>query len=583
MKTIRTTTLLLLIVFTGCTKYGNYGSNDNTVWDKGGEKYYNNVLTLQTEAGEKYSTWSQTMDSLQAIKKLQEFFLDDTTVTSATIGSQGIAVQYSNGMRGGIFLNPEDNADTQPPAVKPLEKVSASSSGTTSLVNNIKVILLNPSYWDRSEYTDPMVSNYQKWLPLPGFTLQNIYKNTEATVDRFTGLSGYGIVHIYSHGWAWPDKNDLKEVYLKTGEVANLVTSAKYWKDIVTGDITAFLAQTGPSIRENVYYLSPKFIENHNDFSKDTVLFYGGFCYSYLGSWSQLYKKFAGGCYFGFTWAVYTSKNAGWATSLIASLADTLPGEPNNSAKWWGGTNPPKSYFYTPDNAWVSIVYTGDPNLTLWKEPDCNFTYEGRKYGYRTYGSQTWMTENLAYLPKVDTMVDPYVTSIPRYFVYGYSGTSTAEAKVTANYTTYGVLYDWYAAKTACPPGWHLPSDAEWTTLTDYLSNNEYGFGGNKLLIAKSMASASGWISWPDSGAVGNDQASNNRSGFNALPAGYRNWNYSDFHAYYNNLGNTTSFWSSSEKADGNFWYRHMIYYLSWVRRESIGSWMGFSVRCLKD
>lgn len=87
---------------------------------------------------------------------------------------------------------------------------------------------------------------------------------------------------------------------------------------------------------------------------------------------------------------------------------------------------------------------------------------DGKVYNIVTIGKQFWMAENLAYLPSV---VDPGTGSYtePYYSVYGYNGTDVAAAKATENYQTYGVLYNWPAAMTACPEGWHLPSDAEWT------------------------------------------------------------------------------------------------------------------------
>jgi uncharacterized protein (TIGR02145 family) len=81
------------------------------------------------------------------------------------------------------------------------------------------------------------------------------------------------------------------------------------------------------------------------------------------------------------------------------------------------------------------------------------------------------------------------------------SGTSVSEAKTKSNYTTYGVLYNWTAAYSACPSGWHLPTDAEWTILTNYL-------GSDSGIKAKA---ASGWE------LNGNG---NNSSGFNILPGG---------------------------------------------------------------
>src|SRR5574344_1981957 len=106
---------------------------------------------------------------------------------------------------------------------------------------------------------------------------------------------------------------------------------------------------------------------------------------------------------------------------------------------------------------------------------------DNQTYRIVTIGSQTWMAENLKYLPSV---VGPRTGSktTPHYYVYGYNGTNVTDAKATANYNTYGVLYNWPAAMNGaassttnpsgvqgeCPDGWHLPSDAEWTELTDY-------------------------------------------------------------------------------------------------------------------
>ena len=67
----------------------------------------------------------------------------------------------------------------------------------------------------------------------------------------------------------------------------------------------------------------------------------------------------------------------------------------------------------------------------------------------------------------------------PCYYVYGYEGTNVEEAKATKNYKTYGVLYNWNAAFYACPEGWHLPSDAEWAQLVDFIGGEE--IAGGKL------------------------------------------------------------------------------------------------------
>ena len=101
---------------------------------------------------------------------------------------------------------------------------------------------------------------------------------------------------------------------------------------------------------------------------------------------------------------------------------------------------------------------------------------DGKVYKTITIGTQTWMAENLAYLPSVS---HSFTSSFdfPVYYVYGYDGNSVSAAKASANYITYGVLYNWEAAKIACPSGWHLPTDAEWTILENYLGTT----AGDKL------------------------------------------------------------------------------------------------------
>ncbi|OQC44748.1 MAG: hypothetical protein BWX59_01711 [Bacteroidetes bacterium ADurb.Bin028] len=163
-------------------------------------------------------------------------------------------------------------------------------------------------------------------------------------------------------------------------------------------------------------------------------------------------------------------------------------------------------------------------------------------------------------------------------YVYGYDGTSISAAKATENYATYGVLYNWTAAMNGaessdanpsgvqgiCPDGWHLPSDAEWTQLTDYLGGEDVA--GGKLKEA-------GYDHWqsPNAGA-------NNESGFTALPGGGRGSNGS-----FGSIRNGGYWWSSTELDTYGAWRRRLSYSdgdVSWYG--DIKS-VGFSVRCLRD
>ncbi|GHV15212.1 hypothetical protein AGMMS49938_12870 [Fibrobacterales bacterium] len=133
---------------------------------------------------------------------------------------------------------------------------------------------------------------------------------------------------------------------------------------------------------------------------------------------------------------------------------------------------------------------------------------DGKTYSIVVIGTQTWMAENLNYAPESGTF-------------WCYDGDE-------ANCTTYGRLYDWATALTVCPTDWYLPSDAEWTTLIDYV-------GGSSTAGTKLKAS-SGWDAY-NGIHFGTDDY-----GFSALPGG-RGISGSDF----SNVGNSGSWWSATE------------------------------------
>lgn len=202
---------------------------------------------------------------------------------------------------------------------------------------------------------------------------------------------------------------------------------------------------------------------------------------------------------------------------------------------------------------------------------------DGHEYEFKVIGTQTWMTENLAYLPEVSFSYTES-NNEKHYYVYDYEGTHVIAAKAEVNYQIYGVLYNWEAAKTACPTGWHLPSDDEWTILTDWLITKRYGYGDSGDDIGKSLASTSGWSISTTEGSVGSDHSTNNSCGFNAIPSGLR---YID--GGFGELGLFTRFWSSSEGDYPFAWYRELYYESADMDRYYDRRRSGWSVRCIKD
>ncbi len=130
-----------------------------------------------------------------------------------------------------------------------------------------------------------------------------------------------------------------------------------------------------------------------------------------------------------------------------------------------------------------------------------------------------------------------------------------------------------------CPDGWHIPSHGKWSILADYLSaNSQYYCDGDPSQVEKSLANTSGWTSHGITCSIGNDQGSNNASGFTVLPAGYRGANGS-----FNNVGDNANFWSSSENNLGNSWSRNLNYNNTRVNVLDNNQANRFLVRCLQN
>ena len=214
--------------------------------------------------------------------------------------------------------------------------------------------------------------------------------------------------------------------------------------------------------------------------------------------------------------------------------------------------------------------------------------YNSNVYNTVQIGNQCWTRENMRVTHYSDGTPIPAGGSSytePYYYDYSSSGIPLSDR---------GYLYNWPAAmhgvassnavpcgvQGVCPTGWHLPSNAEWTVLEDYVGSvPEYRCGGSNYSIAKALASTTWWNTSTRTCAVGNDQSVNNASGFGAVPGGYR---------YGSSLvaaGNYANFWSSTE----TYGYSNEVYGCTLFNDDNKvfcfygNKDNGYSVRCLRD
>ena len=191
-----------------------------------------------------------------------------------------------------------------------------------------------------------------------------------------------------------------------------------------------------------------------------------------------------------------------------------------------------------------------------------------------TIGTQIWSTTNLDVTTYRDGTPIPQVTDPTQW---ANLTTGAWCYYISANFTSYGKLYNWYAVagihdndpntpnKILAPTGWHMPTDTEWTTLTTFL-------GGEQVAGGKMKAISTLWQS-PNLGAT-------NESGFTALPSGYRH-----FGQGFLEINTGGYWWSSTEINTTNAaWSRSLFNNTGNAYRLDSGyKTNGYSVRCVKD
>jgi uncharacterized protein (TIGR02145 family) len=254
------------------------------------------------------------------------------------------------------------------------------------------------------------------------------------------------------------------------------------------------------------------------------------------------------------------------------------PGTEGQVLKMSSGTNPVQ--------VWGTDATTSVPAFS-----PCGTTIsdiDGNSYNTVLIGAQCWTKENLRVRRYnngtsilFDATGDPGGSSttwqnltIGAHTIYAHDSTTTP-----SNLTKYGYLYNWYAAKgiyttgnipstdtlNICPSGWHVPTDAEWTTLTTDL-------GGVSVAGGKMKSVGTAYWNSPNTDAT-------NSSGFSALPGGFRSNNGSFY-----DIRSVAFFWSATENASiGYAWYRHLYFIIGDVNKYRNDKSVGASVRCLRD
>lgn len=241
-----------------------------------------------------------------------------------------------------------------------------------------------------------------------------------------------------------------------------------------------------------------------------------------------------------------TSTTQGFLPPRMTAAQRTAISSPTNGLLVYQ-TDYPSGLYYFNSGVWSSVaVPTHYPSVTI-----C---------------SQKWMDKNLDVTTYRNGDTISYVTD-PAAWAALITGAWCYYNNDPSTNATYGKLYNWYAVNDTrglAPAGWHVPSDAEWTTLVTCLGGSSVAGGKMKVTGTTTWAS-------PNTGAT-------NTSGWAGLPGGYRT-NDGTFY----NVGSNGYWWSSTEANTALAWYRNLYYDFGNITRFSYDKQVGFSVRCLRD
>jgi uncharacterized protein (TIGR02145 family) len=191
---------------------------------------------------------------------------------------------------------------------------------------------------------------------------------------------------------------------------------------------------------------------------------------------------------------------------------------------------------------------------------------EGNVYTTVLIGGQQWMAENLRSSTYANG--DPIANVTDTTWTQLSTGAWCHYENNTTNDAIYGKLYNWYPTvdpRGLCPAGWHVPTDAEWTVLRDFL-------GGQSVAGGKMKSTGTQYWSSPNTAAT-------NESGFSGLPGGDRSGVDGDFGV----VGTNGYWWSSSELTATVVWGRRLTYTNGNMNQVGNNKRFGFSVRCLRD
>lgn len=381
----------LLIIFSSCDIVDAItdvfkGDNDDNISNQQ-EQALTNVLNIQDDASDIMDNlFSSGFDTLTVIDSLYIFFLNDTSIQNVWADSEGVAVEYNNGISGGIFVGIYHNpiVDSSPPDTFIIElsdrELKKSINTSDSYSPGIKKsVFFDGGYEEFKEYDDPVISTANNSFVRVGIAPFKKYLDHDATLNVLSTLSDYGIIHLTGHGWYRKKvfgigSGTAKITYLLTEEVADInKINGDIWQDMLDKNIIVITHKN-----ENRYWVSPKYISDRNNFHGNEVFVYNGFCSGGRSAWQkEIWTNAGASAFVGIKYSVEASWETEWAKDMYEKMCDTDLDQP---MKLWDCTIEIIKGYHGYYNAWyvddqmryhnryVHLRMKGDGEYTFWEK-----------------------------------------------------------------------------------------------------------------------------------------------------------------------------------------------------------------------
>ena len=348
------------------------------------EDALNEVLSMQNEASTIVSQlFAINLDTLSVIDSVYNYFINKEGVEFAEADSQGVAVDYKNGISGGVYFGPYNYPIIEVSDSEVIDVTTEDPSSKSAIIEtfptlkNKKAIYFDGAYSEFKKYSNRVIAAANAGFANIGMSEFEIFTDEQATVDVLLSLDEYGLIHITGHGF-YRSKlangfHQERRTYLLTGEKAEIgKTFGNYYAAILEKKIIVVNYKG-----KNCYAVHPAYVSENNTFPPDEVFLYLGICNGGRGYWrTELVKNNGIAALIGYNWSVDPKLETVWAEKMYQKMCDTSLENPMSvSGCIHEIVNIERGFFRevvdNRDNTYyylnVFMKPSGNVNFTFWK------------------------------------------------------------------------------------------------------------------------------------------------------------------------------------------------------------------------